>query len=268
VNKKLVISVVVLAALVLTIGAGAALATRVSAAGITRLAGRVSNMQDGAPWGDPSDLQGPGGPGFPGMPGGKGGRGGDMGPGRDDTQRDQDLADALGITVDELTAARSKAEQAMLAEGVKQGLITQAQADEASQTNTTGRPVGGRWLGYLQQKGLDFQTFMADALGISVEDLQAAQVKAQNSAIDRAVEAGNLTQEQADLMKARAALAADATFRTSLQTAYETAIKEAVSNGVITQAQADLILAQPQGGPGGPGGPGGFGPGFGPGGHH
>jgi len=159
---------------------------------------------------------------------------------------------------------------------------------------------------------IDYEALLAEALGISVEELQAAQQQAYSAALDQAVENGDLTSEEADLMRAQQALKdyidpealqaealgmtveelqaareegksmADlleeqgltaAEVRTALQAAYEDAIQQAVSDGVITQEQADLILSngfgmrglpglEPfgrGGGHGGHGGPGGFG---------
>jgi uncharacterized protein YidB (DUF937 family) len=130
---------------------------------------------------------------------------------------------------------------------------------------------------------IDYDALLADALGITVEELQAAQGKADLAAIDLAVEKGYITEEQASLMKARAdvepyidgnALTAQAlgmttaelesalqdgktlndlidaagmdadTFHEKLQAAYEEVIQQAVTDGVITQDQADLLLAQ------------------------
>jgi len=154
---------------------------------------------------------------------------------------DEDLAAALGITTDELTAARQKAYETALAQAVEQGLITQAQADELT-TDGTAFPYGGRWDGWLVKNGFDFDALLAEALGISVEKLQAAYTQAYNASIDQAVTDGTLTQEQADLKKGQYALRADKTFLASMQTAYEAAVQQAVKDGVITQAQADLIL--------------------------
>jgi polyhydroxyalkanoate synthesis regulator phasin len=167
---------------------------------------------------------------------GKGPRGGFQGGYSDD-----DLATALGITVDELTAARQTAYSNALAQAVEQGLITQAQADELT-ANGTAFPFGNRWEGWLAQNGFDFDTLLADALGITVDKLQAAYDQAYNARIDQAVTDGKLTQEQADLMKGQYALRTNETFQASMQSAYEAAIQQAVKDGVITQAQADLIL--------------------------
>jgi hypothetical protein len=152
------------------------------------------------------------------------------------------LAKALGITVDELATAYQKANEAALAKAVEQGLITQTQADQLK-ANSTGKFFGGRGGGWLNEGDIDFDALLAEALGISVEKLQAAQLEAGNAQIDQAVTDGQLTQEQADLMKGRNALYANQDFQSSMKSAYEAAVQQAVSAGVITQAQADLILA-------------------------
>jgi hypothetical protein len=135
---------------------------------------------------------------------------------------------------------------------------------------------------------MDYNALLADALGISVEELQAAQEKADQAAIDLAVEKGYLTEEQASLMKAQAVVKSyvdskdltaqalglstqeledalqegknlndlieasgldDETFHEALQAAYAEAIQQAVEDGVITQDQADLLLEQELRGP-------------------
>jgi len=156
---------------------------------------------------------------------------------------DEELATALGISVDELTAARTEAKTAALAQAVKDGLITQAQADEIT-ANGNVFPFGGRWGGWLAGQGLDFDTYLADALGISTDELAAARAEALDAHLAALVADGSITQDQADLMKARQALAASDTFKADLQSAYESALAKAVADGTITQAQADLLLAE------------------------
>ena len=186
----------------------------------------------------------------------------------------EELASALGITVDELTAAYEKANEAALAQAVKDGLITQAQADQLK-TDGQAFPFGGRWMGWLKQLGIDYDALLANALGITTEKLQAAFTQAEDTRIDQAVSDGKLTQEQADLMKGQRALFANQSFKSAMQAAFEAAVKQAVSEGVITQPQADLILnaisqqgdgirVPFMGGPGGGHGGFGGGPGFGP----
>lgn len=154
---------------------------------------------------------------------------------------DEYLAEALGISVDELDAAYQEAKAGMLEAAVEAGLITQAQADEL---NESGRafPFGRHWSGWLSQSGIDYEALLAEALDISVEELQAAYSQAYNARIDQAVEDGDLSEEKAGLMKGRYALHNDSAFQSAMQSAFEAAVNQAVANGVITQAQAEQIL--------------------------
>ena len=81
---------------------------------------------------------------------------------------------------------------------------------------------------------------LAEALGISITELEAAQAKARDTVIAEAVEAGTITQEQADLMSAREAVSAY--IQDAMTKAYGEAVEQALADGVITQAQADLLL--------------------------
>jgi len=196
--------------------------------------------------------------------------------------------------------------------------LAQAQ-DNAATTTQTSAPAGRGLPGFDRHmfgSDIDYEALLAEALGISVEELQAAEQQAYSAALDQAVENGDLTADEAELMRAQEALKGSldqeaiqaealgmtveelqaardagtdmaalldqqgltsAEYRTALQAAYEAAIQQAVSDGVITQEQADLILdggfgmrglpgLEPFGRGGGPGGRGGHGgPGmFGP----
>jgi hypothetical protein len=178
-----------------------------------------------------------------------------------ESYNNQDLATALGITVDALNTAYQNAYTAALKDAVSKGLITQAQADQQSNNGSTF-PYGGRWDSWLTQNGVDFNTYLANALGIGVDALKTAYRTAYYTNIDLQVTNGTLTQAQADLMKGKYALYNDSTFQSSMQSAYTSAVNAAVSSGVITQAQADQILSQSgnvfmpgMGGMGGHGGP-------------
>ena len=160
---------------------------------------------------------------------------------------DEELAAALGITVDELTAAQQAAKEAVLAQAVGKELITQAQADQLKANGSSHfRGLLDHAVLFtaddLAANSINYETELAKALGITVEKLQAAYTQAFYTHIDQAVTAGTLTQEQADLMKGQNALYADQNFQASMKSAYETAVAQAVKDGVITQAQADLIL--------------------------
>jgi hypothetical protein len=154
----------------------------------------------------------------------------------------EDLANALGITTDALSTANQTAYAAALEDAISQGLITQAQADQLT-SNGSVFPFGNRWDAWLSQNGIDFNTYLAEALGISVDTLKAAYQTATFANIDQAVTDGNLTQTQADLLKGRYALYNDGTFQSSMQSAYTAAVNAAVASGVITQSQADQILS-------------------------
>jgi outer membrane lipoprotein SlyB len=174
---------------------------------------------------------------------------------------DQQLADALGITVDKLTAAYTTATDNALSQAVTAGLITQSQADAL-------KARGGRFgeSEAFTANGIDYNALLAQALGITADQLKAGYVKAFSTAVDSAVTSGSMTQAQADLAKARFAIENSTAFATSMQTAYKAALDQAVKDGTITQAQEDALLqSQNQkpilglGGMKGYGGPEGFG---------
>ena len=126
------------------------------------------------------------------------------------------LADALGITVDELQAAFEQARATAIEQAVEEGLITREQADEMlvwggldkkgfgglRGFGSFGGPMGRGFKG-VSDSEIDGNTLLANALGISVEELDAARETANQAAIDQALEEGLITQEQVDQMRAR-----------------------------------------------------------------
>ena len=127
---------------------------------------------------------------------------------------------------------------------------------------------------------VDMQALLAEELGITVEELAAAQQAAREAAIQQLVDAGILTEEQGELAIAAAALRsyldrhdmraealgitpeqltaarveektlADllveqdmslATFQENLAKAHEEALAQAIEDGVITQEQLDQL---------------------------
>lgn len=185
-------------------------------------------------------------------PGGRFGRGGFHGGFGHSIDREALLAEALGITVEELQAAFQQAQLAALQQAVDEGLLTQPQADLMATRIKLNHFI-------------DREELAAKALGITVEQLQAAR------------------DEGKTMFQLMNELGLDpVTVRTSMNTAYQEAVQDAVNQGVITQEQADVILSLPGAGFSGPrgrgglrgfhgrggfgqgfGGPGGFNPGFG-----
>lgn len=187
------------------------------------------------------------------------------------------LANALGISVEELQAAQLAVKKSVLEQAVADGLLTQAQADELLESSNGFR---GRGLCGLGLQNTDYAAKLAAELGISVEELQTALNEVQAARLAAMVEAGVLTQEQADLMSAYDTVQGYVDYEglnASVKSYFQAAIEQALVDGVITQAQADLMLENltnlnmrgfpggrmpGMGGRGGHGGFGGHGPGF------
>jgi hypothetical protein len=90
-------------------------------------------------------------------------------------------------------------------------LTVQAQEDEPDQPVPWQGGFGGmRGFGRHGMFGFgtsfDYDAFIADALDVTVEELQAARQAAAEAALEQAVAEGVITEEQAELMNARHAL--------------------------------------------------------------
>lgn len=175
----------------------------------------------------------------------------------------QALADELGITLETLEAAELEARNAMIDQAVADGYLTEAQAEVLKEGTLSG-------FVRVPRMPYDRSEYLADALGITVDELDAARQQVKADELAAAVEAGLLTQEQADAMLARQAVQSYLDrdgLQAQAQAAYEAAIAEALAAGDITQAQADAMLEQLAtqpfgfGGFGGRGGHRGHGPG-------
>jgi hypothetical protein len=238
-NKK--VSLIIISALALTLALGLVAFNSVSAAGST----------DGTP-----HRGGPGG--FRPGPG-------------DETY----LADALGISAEELQAAYADAQAAAVDQALAEGLITQAQADRLTENG-----FGGFQMLVGPDSTIDIETLLAEAIGISMDELSVAREGAKAAAIEQALADGKITEQQVALMDAREALngyvekdalLADALgltpeelaaaqeegqripdlleelgmtqedFDAAMQAAHQEALAQAVADGVITQEQADLL---------------------------
>lgn len=155
------------------------------------------------------------------------------------------LAQALDITTAELQTAYQNAYTAAVDKALADGLITQAQADALKQNGMWGRGLG--WLIGLSGGTLDWDALLAQALGITTDELNAARAEAQSLALDAAVQNGYLTQEQADQIRAELNLQTylqEQGFFDQVRSLFESFVQRAVQAGVITQAQADAILSR------------------------
>lgn len=112
------------------------------------------------------------------------------------------LAEALGITVEELQAARDEAHVAALVQAVAEGLITQNQADLMLARRTL-RTI------------IDHDELLAGVLGVSIEELQTARQE------------GSLPDLIAGLDLAPAEV------REAMRAAYAEAVQQAVDEGLI-----------------------------------
>jgi hypothetical protein len=164
------------------------------------------------------------------------------------------LAEALGITVDELQAAHDAIFKARIEAAIEEGKLTEEQGEQILSREGFGLrgrrgPVG---------RDPEMNTLLADELGISVSTLEAAQSEAHETLMAEALENGDLSEEQIEMMQSHQALAPY--LQAAMGEAFENAVNQALSEGAITQAQADLLLEN--GGPGArgggmfPGGPG------------
>jgi hypothetical protein len=156
-----------------------------------------------------------------------------------------------------------------------------AASDPVSMTQGPPHPGGGPRRGFGLGGGtIDHQALLAEELGITVEELEAAQVRARDAAIEQAIDEGLITEEEAEQMRTRRALqsyldrhallaealemtpealqdafADDETVKSLMEAkgldaetvqdrveaAFEAALARAVADGVITQEQADEI---------------------------
>lgn len=215
--------------------------------------------------------------------------------------RGEALAEQLGITVDELDAAYATAREATVAELVSEGWITE---EEATNFLENGRRMPFMRGAYYDPI-VDEKALLADALGISVDELEAAMEAVGQARVDALLASGDITAEQVadmsavrtfkqslnkNLLLAEALGVSEADLdvaradnkrfddylvelgltreevRDSMRAAYEAAVQAAVDDGTLTEAQAEAALQRRgRGGFGGRGGHGGHGH-FGPGG--
>jgi hypothetical protein len=126
--------------------------------------------------------------------------------------RDQLLADALDVSLEELGEARAEARQAGILQAAEEEVITQDEADLLLAVAAFKDTV-------------DKAELLANALGINLEELEQAR--------EDGLHLRELL-EELDLNPADV--------REGLRAVFESAVEEALFSGAITQEQADLIL--------------------------
>ncbi len=146
------------------------------------------------------------------------------------------LADALGISVETLRSAYDAIWEANVEAAVNEGLLTEAQAERILEREGAGFRIHRGPLA----PPAEMNARLAEELGISQATLESAQETAHQALLTAAIESGELSEEQVELMQARQALAPY--MQAALADAFEQAVTEALSEGAITQAQADLLL--------------------------
>jgi hypothetical protein len=164
-------------------------------------------------------------------------------------KRLETIAEEQGVELQTVLDARKAALEAAVAQAVTDGVITQDQADwmlEHMDERRGPAELEGIDPAFFEGLRAAEQAALADLLGMTVEELEAAVADGQNPR---------------ELIRA-AGLDAEAV-GDALKAAREAYINAAVADGTITQEQADFLLTAPgrgRGGPGGhrgPGGPGG-----------
>lgn len=121
------------------------------------------------------------------------------------------IAEELGVSVEELQAARQAAHEAALEQAVSEGVITAEQAELIK-------------AGQALRQYIDHQEILSQALGIDTADLEAAREDGKSLPYLL----GELGIDPEDL-------------RADLQSAYEAAVQQAVDDGIITSSQAEQL---------------------------
>jgi hypothetical protein len=160
---------------------------------------------------------------------------------------DEALAEVLGISVDELQDAYAVASDAALQAALEQGILSEEQVERFAGSERFGGFAGRGF-----PAGGEFNSYLAEALGISTAELESAQQEASEAIVSQALAEGKLTQEQADRMQAQRMV--QPYLQDAMQGAYQSAIEQALTDGAITQAQADLLQEGLGSLPGNPGG--------------
>lgn len=257
------------------IGGAAAVAVVVGTAVFTLTPATVS-AQDAAP--ETASVE-DGGRGFGWR--GHGGPRGMMDHGFKGADHSEYLAAALNISAEDLEAAKAEAHTTAVEQLVDAGVITQEQADAMGQRAGRLGMHGFRGRGAFGPGNdvVDHDALLAETLDIDVETLLAAKEEARQAGLDAAIDAGELTEEEAEHLQAMHALrdyidheqilagALGVTveelqsahengtvrdlfeasgldrdgIKEAMQAGFEAAVEQALGQGAITPEQADAL---------------------------
>lgn len=160
---------------------------------------------------------------------------------RDDSEA---LAAALGITEEDLLAAKEAAASKVVDQALSLGLITQSQANALKAQSSLSRRDLYRLVSREDLEQIEYQAYLLEELGITEEEYAEAVASIQQMKLDSAIAEGLLTQEKADLIAGQHALRGSDAFKATMKSAYESAVQQALEDGTITQPQADALLAR------------------------
>ena len=158
-----------------------------------------------------------------------------------------EIAEELGVDLEAVGEVMQAAFEEAVNQAVEDGTITAEQAERILENGPRGKHGGRGGHGPIDKEAM--QTAVSEALGITVEELQAYH--------DEGLKLPEIVEELGLNME---------DVQASLEASREAAINQAVEDGTITQEQADQILSgegrrghgrgpgRPHGGQGGPGG--------------
>ena len=146
------------------------------------------------------------------------------------------LADALGITTEELQSAYDAVWKESIEAAVKDSKLSEDQAEQMLADGTFPLRRRGGPIGF----GAEKNTLLAAELEITVSTLEAAQAKAHDTVIAEALKNGDLSEVQVEMMQARRAIAPY--LQQAMTDAFKNAVDQALSDEAITPTQADLLL--------------------------
>ena len=114
-----------------------------------------------------------------------------------------EFAEALGVTLEELDAAFQQVALDRVDAAEADGTIDADQATELRTAIESGEFAGKRFGRGFRGAGSDGATALAEELEVTVDDLAAARKQVALNRVDGAVEAGKITEEQAEEIRAK-----------------------------------------------------------------